>query len=77
VAYYNDFLHDYRQECLDKIMRESDTIRIHRLQGNLEVLDFLLGLRGEMDTYIKGVASGQMRKVEKKEEKETEHGVGR
>ena len=46
-------------------MRESDSIRIHRLQGSLEVLDFLLSLRGEMDNYIQGVSSGKMRKVEK------------
>src|SRR5258706_16326900 len=71
---FNEFLHDYRQECLDKLMRESDTIRIHRLQGSLEVLDFLLSLRGEMDTYIQGVSSGTMRKVESP--KENTHAVG-
>ena len=55
-------------------MRESDTIRIHRLQGSLEVLDFLLGLRGEMDNYIQGVSSGKMRKIESP--KENTHAVG-
>jgi hypothetical protein len=53
-------------------MRESDTTRIHRLQGSIEVLDFILGLRGEMDLYIKGVSNGTMRKIEK----EKEHAVG-
>ncbi len=71
---FNEYLSDYRTECLDKLLHESDTSRIHRLQGCISVLDNLLQLRGEVDTYIKGVSTGQMRKIEPP--KENSHAVG-
>ena len=70
---FNDYLHDYRKEVFDKISTSHDTVDIYRFQGALKVLDTLLGLRDEVDTYIKGVASGKMRKIEK----ENEHAVGK
>jgi hypothetical protein len=66
---YNDYLNDYRNEVLDKLTKEYDTVRVHRLQGSLEIINNLLELRGEVDSYIKGVASGQMRKIEPSKEK--------
>ena len=69
-ACYNEYLHDYRNEVLDKLTKEYDTVLFHRLQGSLEVIDNLLQLRGEVDNYIKGVSSGQMRKIEKPREAE-------
>jgi hypothetical protein len=72
---YNDYLLDYRVECLDKLVKESDPTRIHRLQGMLSVLDDLLQLRGEVDLYVKGTSNGTMRKIEL--EKENEHAMGR
>lgn len=62
---FNEYLSDYRNEVLDKLTKESDSVRFHRLQGNLEVINDILELRGEMDNYIKGISSGTMRKVEK------------
>ena len=58
---------------MDKLVRESDTVRIHRLQGNLEVINNILELRGEVDLYIKGTISGKMQPIK---EKEKEHAVG-
>ncbi len=71
---YSDFLHDYRKEVFDKISTSHDTVDIYRFQGALKVLDTLLGLRDEVDTYIKGVSSGKMRKIEI--EKEKDHALG-
>ena len=71
---FNDFLDDYRNEILGKLVKESDSVRIYRLQGSLEVLDSIIQLRGEVDTYIKGLATGQMRKIET--EKEIQNGLG-
>jgi hypothetical protein len=62
---YNEYLHDYRNEVLDKLTREYDSVRIHRLQGSLEVINNLLELRGEVDLYLKGVSNGSMKKIEK------------
>ena len=72
---FNEYLTQYRNEVLDKLTKESDTTKFHRLQGNLEVINSLLELRGEVDLYIQGVSSGKMRKIEP--EKEIEHAVGR
>src|SRR5271170_1791116 len=69
---FNDYLSDYRNEVLDKLTKESDTTRIHRLQGNLEVINNLIELRGEVDLYIKGVSSGSMQEIKK----ENSNGVG-
>ena len=82
AALYNDYLSQYRSECLEKLTKESDLVRIHRLQGSLAVLDDMLQLRGTVDLYIKGVNTGQMRKIESKSEleskieKENQHAVG-
>ena len=70
---FNEYLNDYRNETLDKLTREYDTVRVHRLQGVLEVINELLELRGEVDNYIKGVNSGKMRTITK----ETIDGMGR
>ena len=72
-ALFNEYLVEYRNEVLDKLTRESDTTKFHRLQGNLEVINNLLELRGEVDLYIKGVSSGKMRTITK----ENTNGVGR
>ncbi len=72
---FNEYLTDYRNEVLDKLTKESDSVRFHRLQGNLEVINNIIELRGEMDSYISGLASGKMRKITN--EKENENGVGR
>jgi hypothetical protein len=70
---YNEYLADYRNEVLDKLTHESDSIQFYRLQGSLSVINTLLELRGEVDLYIKGVSSGTMRTITK----ETAHGVGK
>jgi hypothetical protein len=75
AIYFNEYLADYRNEVLDKLTKESDTTKFHRLQGNLEVINTIIELRGEVDSYIKGVSSGKMRKIEP--EKENEYAVGR
>lgn len=72
---FNEYLADYRNEVLDKLTKESDSIRFYRLQGSLEVINNLIELRGEMDSYIAGLASGKMRKITN--EKENENVVGR
>jgi hypothetical protein len=69
---FNEYLVEYRNEVLDKLTRESDTTKFHRLQGNLEVINNLLELRGEVDLYIKGVSSGKMRTITK----ENTNGLG-
>jgi len=66
---FNEFLRDYRKEIFDKLGTSHDTVEIYRFQGALKVLDTLLGLRDEVDTYIKGVSSGKMRKIEIEKEK--------
>jgi hypothetical protein len=64
---FNEYLNDYRNEILEKLTKEDDTTRIHRLQGSLEVLDSIIQLRGEMDVYIQGINSGKMRKITKEQ----------
>lgn len=60
---YNEFLQDYRNEVLDKLTREHDTVKFHLLQGNLQVINTLIELRGEVDNYIKGLATNTMRQI--------------
>ena len=73
AACYNEYLADYRNEVLDKLTHESDSIQFYRLQGSLSVINTLLELRGEVDLYIKGVSSGTMRTITK----ETANGMGK
>jgi hypothetical protein len=68
AGYFNEYLNDYRNEVLSKLVLSSDTVELHRLQGSLRVLGDIIELRGEMDSYIKGVSNGQMRKIEKPRE---------
>jgi hypothetical protein len=62
---YNDYLRDYRNEILDKLTKEGDSIQFYRLQGSLSVINNLLELRGEVDLYIKGCSNGTMRPITK------------
>lgn len=62
---FNEYLNDYRNEILHGLTSERDEIELRRLQGALRVIDNIIELRGEMDSYIKGVSTGHMRKIEK------------
>src|SRR5947207_13977605 len=70
AVYFNEYLADYRNETLAKLSSSNDSVDIYRLQGTLKCLDSIIELRGQMDAYIKGVSSGQMKKIEKPREAE-------
>ena len=67
AALFSEYLNDYRNETLSKLGNSDDSVELHRLQGALKVLDTIIELRGEMDMYIKGVSTGQMKRIESKE----------
>ena len=60
---FRSYLQDYRNEVLAGLVKEADTVEFHRLQGKMQVLDSILGLRGEMSRYIRGVSLGTMKKI--------------
>jgi hypothetical protein len=59
-----EYLSDYRTEIMHKLATTADNVEIHRLQGKLVVIDDLVGLRGEVVKYVKGLADGTMKKIE-------------
>jgi hypothetical protein len=59
-----EYLNDYRTEIMHKLATTADTVEIHRLQGKLMVIEDLVGLRGEVVKYVKGLSDGTMKKIE-------------
>ena len=60
---FNEFLSDWRVLVLEKLVRERETVELHRLQGELKAIDTIQTLRGIVREYAKGLTIKTMKPV--------------